>query len=101
MTNAGRTEVLDERAEVASIVASSHDAIVGMTCAGAITSCNPAAARLYGASVREIVGQPSEVFIPPERRGEEAALLRRIVAGEEVEPYRSERVGHDGTVVTV
>jgi hypothetical protein len=66
-----------------------------------ITSCNPAAARLYGGSVREIVGQPAEVFIPRERLGEEAAVLRRIVAGEEVEPYRTDRVGRDGTVVPV
>jgi PAS domain S-box-containing protein len=97
----GRTQVVDERAEAASIVASSHDAIVGMTREGVITSCNPAAAQLFGSPAREVVGRPAQEFILPERRDAESALLQRIVAGEVVEPYRSERVGHDGSEVKV
>jgi PAS domain S-box-containing protein len=56
---------------------------------------------MYGSSVRDIIGQPAEVFIPAERRDEEATVLQRIVAGEEVEQYRTERRLRDGTVVTV
>jgi hypothetical protein len=88
-------------AEGAAIVASSHDAIVGMTRTGSITSCNPAAVALFGASAREMIGQAAEAFIPAERRPEEAAVLRRIIAGEEVEQYRTERLRHDGSVVPV
>jgi PAS domain S-box-containing protein len=97
----GRTQVVDERTEAASIVASSHDAIVGMTRAGVITSCNPAAAQLFGSPAPDVVGHPAEEFVAPERRDAESALLRRIVAGEEVEPYRSERVSQDGSLVKV
>jgi PAS domain S-box-containing protein len=98
---AGRTQVVDERANAASIVASSHDAIVGMTRSGAITSCNPAAMRMYGWAARDIVGHAAEEFIPQQCRSSDLAALRCIVAGEEVQQYRTERVSHDGTVVKV
>jgi PAS domain S-box-containing protein len=90
-----------DRSEEASIVGSSHDAIIGMTQFGVVTSCNPAAAQLYGYSPTEIIGRPAEVLVPPELRTGEAAILRRIVAGDKVERYRAERVRHDGTIVTV
>jgi PAS domain S-box-containing protein len=97
----GRKQVADERAEADSIIASSHDAIVGMTRSGTITSCNPAAAGMYGSPAPDIIGRPAAEFMTPELRDEEAALLRRIVAGEVVERYRTERVGGDGSVVKV
>jgi PAS domain S-box-containing protein len=87
--------------DYALIIASSHDAIVGTTPTGAITCCNPAAALMYGSTERDIVGQPAEVFVPPECRDDEAAVLRRIIAGEEVDQYSTRRLCHDGTVVTV
>ena len=87
--------------EAASIVASSHDAIVGVTAWGVVSSCNPAAARLYGYNLAEIVGQPAEVLVPPGLRAEEAALWQQILVGEEVEPYRTDRLCQDGSVVSV
>jgi PAS domain S-box-containing protein len=88
-------------AELAQIVASSHDAIVGMTAKGVVSAWNLAAARLYGYAGKDIVGRGAESLVPPELRGEESAILRRIVADEEVECYRSERVCRDGSTVTV
>jgi PAS domain S-box-containing protein len=96
-----QAQAVAERAEEASIVASSHDAIIGMTQFGVISSCNPAAGRLYGYVPAEIVGKSAEVLVPPELRAEEAAILRRIVTGERVERYRADRVCQDGTIVTV
>ena len=72
-----------------------------MTRFGIISSCNPAAARLYGYVAAEIIGKSAELLIPAELRAEEAAILRRIVSGEEVERYRTDRVCRDKTVVTV
>ena len=88
-------------AELASIVESSHDAIVGISADGMISSWNPAAARLYGYSRRDIVGHSWEMLVPSELRVHEAAILRRILAGEEVERYRTQRVCQDATFVTV
>ena len=89
------------RDALASIVESSHDAIVGMTCEGVIRSWNPAAERLYGYPAIEIIGRPAEMLSPPKRRAGEASVLRRILAGEELERYRTERVCRDGTLVGV
>ena len=88
-------------AESISIVASSHDAIVGMAASGVITSCNPAAAAMYGAGASEIIGQPAEIFVPPWCRGEEATVLHRILDGDVVEQYRTERLHRDGSVAQV
>src|SRR6266550_925246 len=86
---------------LASIVRSSHDAIMGKTLDGVITSWNPGAARLYGHREEEILGRSAEVLWPPRRRAEERKLLARIAAGDRVEQYQTERVRSDGTLVTV
>jgi PAS domain S-box-containing protein len=90
-----------ELAQSALIVASSHDAIVGMNPAGVITSCNPAAARMFGLPAAKVIGQVFAVFVTPDCREMEAAILLRILGGAEVAQYRSERIGHDGTVTVV
>src|SRR5580692_6501104 len=83
------------------IVQSSHDAIVGITREGVITTWNPAATRLYGYTPEEIVGRSAEVLYPPERRGEAQEVLRRILGGEEIGQYLTDRVKKDGTIIGV
>lgn len=83
------------------IVKSAHDAIVGIDAAGVITYCNPAAARLYDYPLEQLVGRGAEMLLPLDRQAEEAEVLRRIVAGGEVAPYRADRVRRDGTIIAV
>jgi PAS domain S-box-containing protein len=94
-------EAVGGDAELASIVESSHDAIVGLDRDGMVSSWNPAAARLYGYAPREIISRSWEMIVPAELRADEAAILHRITAGEEVERYRSQRICRDGTLVAV
>ena len=89
------------RREPNSIVESSHDAIVGITRAGIVTDWNPAAARLYGYAPEEIIGRSVEVLYPPERGGEAQEVLRRILGGEEIGQYLTDRVKKDGTIIEV
>jgi two-component system cell cycle sensor histidine kinase/response regulator CckA len=89
------------RQEPNSIVESSHDAIVGITREGIVTTWNPAATRLYGYAPDEIVGHPVEVLYPPERRGEAQEVLRRILGGEEIGQYLTDRKKKDGTIIEV
>ncbi len=89
------------QAELAAIVQSSHDAIMGKTLDGRITSWNPGAERLHGYTTAEIIGQPARILFPPEQQNDEAEILQRISAGERVEQYQTQRVRKDGSHVTV
>jgi len=86
---------------LASLVQSADDAIVGKTVDGVITSWNSGAERLYGFSMPEAVGRRFDLVIPEGARMAEADMLRRVVAGERVEPYEAERSRNDGTQMTV
>ena len=90
-----------DRPEQVSIVESSDDAIIGMTRQGIISTWNPAAARLYGYTAEEIIGRDADVLYPPERRAEEAEVLRRIVSGKYAGQFRTDRFAKDGTLITV
>jgi PAS domain S-box-containing protein len=84
------------RNRLASIVESSHDAIIGKTLGGLITSWNPGAERLYGYSAEEMIGHSVDRLLPEGHRDDEDDMLRRIALGEWVEQRRVERVHRDG-----
>jgi two-component system, cell cycle sensor histidine kinase and response regulator CckA len=96
-----RLRAAEVRNLLASIVSSSHDAIVSKTLGGIVTSWNPGAERLYGYTAAEMVGRPAEVLFPDERRPDEDDMLRRIARGERVEQVQTERLRKDGTRVTI
>ena len=91
----------DTEALLASIVASSDDAIFSKTPDGTITIWNAGAGRLYGYSAEEMVGQPISILIPEHRRGEEQRILDEVLAGELVDHYETERLRKDGSQVWV
>ncbi len=55
-------------AQLASIIQSSHDAVIGESLGRVITSWNPGAERLYGYSAAEMIGRHVDVLIHPETR---------------------------------
>jgi two-component system, cell cycle sensor histidine kinase and response regulator CckA len=88
-------------ARLASIIQSSHDAVIGETLARVVTSWNPGAERLYGYSAGEMVGRHIDVLILPVNRGAEKGIQASITRGDRVEQFESERVRKDGTTVSV
>jgi PAS domain S-box-containing protein len=96
-----RRRAAEAQNRLAAIVQSSHDAIMGKTLTGVITSWNPGAERLYGYHEAEIVGRNAEVLFPAERRTDEVAILARIAGGERVAQYQTERLHKDGSPVMV
>jgi PAS domain S-box-containing protein len=98
---AGEERIAIESAHLAAIVRSSDDAILSKDRNATVTSWNEAAERLYGYSADEIVGRSVATIIPPERQGEELEIIAKILAGERVEHYETERVRKDGTRLTV
>jgi PAS domain S-box-containing protein len=91
----------DRLALLASIVASSNDAIISKTLDGIVTSWNLAAERMYGYTEAEIVGQPIELLIPADRSWEMLDILQRIRQGDAVEPYETERLHKNGDLIPV
>src|SRR6266536_1597445 len=87
-------------AQLASIIQSSHDAVIGKTVDQVITSWNPGAERLFGYTAKEMIGRHIEVLIPLEdRKGE--AKVAAVAQGERVEQYQTRRIRKDGTTVEV
>lgn len=84
-------------ANLAAIVTSSDDAIVGKNLDGIVTSWNRAAERLFGYREDEMIGQPVSRLIPPDRPDEEPSILGRLRRGEAIEHYETIRCRKDGT----
>jgi PAS domain S-box-containing protein len=99
MTEERRAELA--RAWLASIVESSHDAIVSKTLDGCITSWNPGAVALFGYTPGEIVGKPITTIVPPELYEEEAEVLARLRRGERLDHFETVRVAKDGRRIDV
>lgn len=85
----------------AAIVEFSDDAILSKDRKGIILSWNPAAERMYGYSAEEAVGQPISILIPDHRVGEEHMILDRVLRGDRVDHYETDRVRKDGRLLTV
>ncbi|MFC6033448.1 PAS domain S-box protein [Pseudoduganella danionis] len=86
---------------LAALVASSSDAIVTKTLDGIVTSWNPAAERIFGYAAEEIIGQPIQLLLPPDRLSEEQAILRQVRQGVRVEHFDTLRVCKNGIQIAV
>jgi PAS domain S-box-containing protein len=86
---------------LASIVNHSADAIVGADLDLTITTWNAGAERMYGYTAAEIIGQRVGVLIPPERDGEDGAIISRVLAGEAVDHVETVRLHRDGRKLDV
>ena len=56
---------------------------------------------MFGYSAQEMIGQPMQVLIPPERLQEEPAILVRLARGESIDHFETVRVRKDGARVDV
>jgi PAS domain S-box-containing protein len=88
-------------AQLAAIVTSSDDAIVGKDLRGVVTSWNDGAVKLFGYPASEMIGQSITRLIPPERQMEETEILGQIKRGENVRHFETMRVRKDGSAISV
>jgi PAS domain S-box-containing protein len=78
------------------------DAVLTKTTDGVVTSWNRAAEWMYGYTADEAIGRAMVDLIVPEDRGDEPmTIVRRLLSGEGVRQYTTERVRKDGAVLTV
>ncbi|MEV8508463.1 PAS domain S-box protein [Actinoplanes sp. NPDC051475] len=94
-------EAEQARTLLASIVQSSHDAIVTTDVDGVVMTWNPGAEVLYGFPSDKMVGRPIDRIIPEERRVDEAEILALVRIGGRMDRYRTTRLHADGTSLTV
>jgi PAS domain S-box-containing protein len=86
---------------LASIVESSDDAIVSKNLDGIITSWNGGAARVFGYTAEEAIGQPITILIPNDRQDEERVILNRIRRGERIDHFETIRRRKHGSLIVV
>jgi PAS domain S-box-containing protein len=88
-------------ARLAAIIHDSDDAIITKRMDGVITSWNPAAARLFGYTAEEMIGQPISVIMPPDMEDEFPGIMRRLARGEHIDHYETVRQTKTGRLVDV
>jgi PAS domain S-box-containing protein len=88
-------------AQLAAIVQSSDDAIIGKNLDGVITSWNAGAEKIFGYAAPEIVGQSIRQLIPPDRQQEEVKILECIKRGDSIRHFDTIRLRKDGSAIDI
>ena len=92
----------EARALLAAVVEFSEEGIVAVSLDKKVLSWNRGAEAIYGFSAEEILGKSVfSTIIPPERREEYDKFFARVLAGETLVRFESERRRNDGTRVDV
>ena len=93
-----RRQAEEVRSFLASIVNSSDDAIVGKDLQGRIVSWNAGAKQMFGYTANEMLGQPVDRLISPDRPDEEAQLLKDVCEGN-TRHFETVRLRKDGSPI--
>lgn len=91
-----RAETEEVREQLAAIVQSSEDAIIGMSLDGAITSWNNGAECMFGYSADEVKGKSVCRLMPLDRHDEIPELIGIVERGKGINRYETERIRKDG-----
>jgi PAS domain S-box-containing protein len=87
--------------QLAAIVRSSEDAIIGKNLDGIITSWNTGAQSIYGYSDEEMIGKSITLLIPPGMENDVPFILENISMGGHIDHYETIRRRKDGTNIHV
>src|SRR3984893_7078389 len=89
-------------AEMAAIVDSSNDAIIGKTLKGVITSWNRGAEHVYGYTAAEMIGRNVSVLVSPDRTNEVTQIIASMPAYDaRTDHSEAHRICKDGRVIDV
>jgi PAS domain S-box-containing protein len=96
-----RKRVEERLSQLAAIVDSSVDAIIGKSLDGTIVSWNAGAEAVYGYSSAEAVGQSIAILTPAEQQYEGDQLLDRLARDEKIDHHETTRIRKDGRKIIV
>ena len=88
-------------ASLAAIVESSNDAIVSTDLDYRITTWNPAAQRIYGFRLEEVLGHSISILAPRDLSGQTSELIERLKAGEDIHSFETILVRSTGQSIQV
>ena len=94
-------ETLRETSEsLRALIEASPLAIIELDTENNVKTWNPAAARMFGWTEREVLGRPYPI-VPDDRRSEYRSLFDRSARGERLAGFETQRQRKDGTLVDV
>jgi two-component system sensor histidine kinase VicK len=99
ITQRKKTETV--AAEMAAIVDSSNDAIIGMTLEGLITTWNRGAEHIYGYTARAMLGKNILLLVPPGRPVEIDIIAGMLASSARTESFETQRQRQDGRLIDV
>jgi two-component system CheB/CheR fusion protein len=86
---------------MATVVKDSNDAITIQDFEGRITAWNHGAEQMYGYSEEEALQKSIWLLTPPDKAAEQREFTRRLIAGEKITSFETQRVTKDGRVLDV
>ncbi|MDX1491957.1 MAG: PAS domain S-box protein [Pseudohongiellaceae bacterium] len=102
LTTRRRVEMFRERSELAAIVTSANEAIVGVTNRGLTKSWNAAAEKMFGFTEQEVVGkQLHELTVPEELELEQKFIQSELRAGRRITNMSTLRLDKYGNLIDV
>ncbi|UXH77407.1 PAS domain-containing sensor histidine kinase [Roseateles amylovorans] len=90
-----------DASQLAAIVESSHDAIIGMSLDGHVKTWNSAATALFGYPLQEVIGHSVRRLIPLDRQDEALRLVSRLSRGVRTPAFESTWQSRDGRPLEV
>jgi PAS domain S-box-containing protein len=87
--------------QLATLVDSADDAIVGLDLDLRVITWNRGAERLYGYSAQEMIGEVISILVPPEIEDETQILGDRLRRGEQISRFETIRLRKDGSKVLI
>jgi len=91
----------NELLRLSVVVRDAHDAITVQDLDGRILAWNPGAVRMYGWSEAEALVMNVRDRIPKSQNTDELSVIHQLSQSQVLEPYRTQRIAKDGTVMEV
>jgi len=96
-----RKQLEAKNKQLATLVESANDAIVGMDLNRRITVWNSGAEGLYGYSAEEMIGAATSTLIPADLEDEAQLIRGRILRGEQITHFETTRLRKEGSRIIV
>lgn len=96
-----RMQLEAKNQQLAMLVESADDAIVGLDLERRITVWSKGAERLYGYSAAEMIGAPTASLIPSDLEDEARLIREKIMGGEQITHFETTRLRKDGSKIIV